>query len=141
MRTSKHQYARNRPVRPVRRERAVPHLGAPRKCWWILCPVAISQSFTFLLQSCKALCSGQDFCPIHVPTLLNSTITHQRYIWCSLYHVENSCTFIFITHRCNIWLDTEAWTFKIAKTLCSIPCATYSHYISFSSKRTHLYNL
>ena len=46
-RTSKRQDARNRPVRPVRWERAVLHLGARRKCRWILRPTAISQSFTF----------------------------------------------------------------------------------------------
>ena len=69
-------------------------------------PVAISQSFTFLLQSRKALRSGRDFCPIRVQTLLHSTMTLQCYIWRILYHVEDSCTFTFITHRCNIWLGT-----------------------------------
>ena len=106
VRTSKRQDARNRSVRPVCRERAVLHLGARRKYRWILRPAAISQSFTFLLQSRKALRSGWDFCPIHVPTLLHSTLTPQRYIWRILHHVEDSCTFTFITHRCNIWLGT-----------------------------------
>ena len=69
-------------------------------------PVAISQSFTFLLQSRKALRSGRDFCPIRVLTLLHSTLRPQRYIWRILHHVEDSCTFTFITHRCNIWLAT-----------------------------------
>ena len=45
-RNSKRQHERNRPVRPMRRKRAVLHFGTPRKCQWILRPVAIWQFLT-----------------------------------------------------------------------------------------------
>ena len=79
VRTSKGHDARNRPVRPVHPERAVLHLGARRKCRWILRPAAISQSSTFLLQSRKALRSCCNLEKLYVQDGIFVQFVSQRY--------------------------------------------------------------
>ena len=78
-RTSKRQDARNRPVRPARRERAVLHFVVLRKCRWILRPIAIWQSFTFLLQSRKALRSCCNLAKLYVQDEIFIQFMSQRY--------------------------------------------------------------